>query len=68
MPNNEFTVNKPSLLFCRSGLEQEDMRTLYKYLVTSLFPSTIDLEVGVTLKFMDVLFDLVWGEPFKKIY
>ncbi|KAJ7362140.1 vacuolar fusion protein ccz1 [Desmophyllum pertusum] len=29
-----------------SGLEQEDMRTLYKYLVTSLFPSTIDLEVG----------------------
>ena len=29
----------------RSGLEQEDMRILYKYLVTSLFPSTIDLEV-----------------------
>ncbi|XP_027056704.1 vacuolar fusion protein CCZ1 homolog isoform X1 [Pocillopora damicornis] len=27
-----------------SGLEQEDMRILYKYLVTSLFPSTIDLE------------------------
>ena len=31
---------------CRSGLEQDDMRTLYKYLVTSLFPSTIDLEVS----------------------
>ncbi|XP_015763387.1 PREDICTED: vacuolar fusion protein CCZ1 homolog [Acropora digitifera] len=27
-----------------SGLEQEDMRTLYKYLVSSLFPSTINLE------------------------
>lgn len=31
--------------FCRSGLEQEDMRTLYKYLVSSLFPTTNDLEV-----------------------
>ncbi|KAM7430052.1 vacuolar fusion protein ccz1 [Porites harrisoni] len=27
-----------------SGLEQEDMRTLYKYLVSSLFPTTNDLE------------------------
>ncbi|KAK3738728.1 hypothetical protein QZH41_018103 [Actinostola sp. cb2023] len=29
-----------------SGLEQEDMRILFKYLVTSLFPSTIDAELG----------------------
>ncbi|XP_048575967.1 vacuolar fusion protein CCZ1 homolog isoform X2 [Nematostella vectensis] len=29
-----------------SGLEQEDMRILYKYLVTSLFPATIDSELA----------------------
>ncbi|KXJ08469.1 Vacuolar fusion protein CCZ1-like [Exaiptasia diaphana] len=27
-----------------SGLEQEDMRVMFKYLVTSLFPSTLDTE------------------------
>lgn len=32
-------------LFVRSGLEQEDMRIMFKYLVTSLFPSTVDSEV-----------------------
>ncbi|CAM9898124.1 unnamed protein product [Lampetra fluviatilis] len=29
-----------------SGLEQEDMRILYKYLTTSLFPSTVEAELA----------------------
>uniref|UniRef100_UPI00358DE924 vacuolar fusion protein CCZ1 homolog isoform X1 n=1 Tax=Myxine glutinosa TaxID=7769 RepID=UPI00358DE924 len=29
-----------------SGLEQDDMRTLFKYLTTSLFPSTIEAELA----------------------
>ena len=29
----------------RSGLEQDDMRIMYKYLVTSLFPTIFDSEV-----------------------
>lgn len=33
------------LLFCRSGLEQDDMRILYKYLTTSLFPRHTEPEV-----------------------
>ena len=33
------------LSLCRSGLEQEDMRVLYKYLTTSLLPVAND-EVG----------------------
>lgn len=32
-------------LFCRSGLEQDDMRILYKYLTTSLFPRHTEPEV-----------------------
>lgn len=30
---------------CRSGLEQDDMRILYKYLTTSLFPRHSEPEV-----------------------
>jgi hypothetical protein len=33
---------------CRSGLEQEDMRIIYKYLITSLFPSYQDQELQTT--------------------
>ena len=36
------------VLLLRSGLEQEDMRVLYKYLTTSLFPS-FKPEVKLTL-------------------
>ena len=32
-------------LFCRSGLEQDDMRVMYKYLTTSLFPSYLEQEI-----------------------
>lgn len=32
-------------LACRSGLEQDDMRILYKYLTTSLFPRHSEPEV-----------------------
>ena len=33
------------LWFSRSGLEQDDMRILYKYLTTSLFPRHSEPEV-----------------------
>ena len=29
----------------RSGLEQDDMRVMYRYLTTSLFPSTMEQEM-----------------------
>ncbi len=32
-------------VFCRSGLEQDDMQILYKYLTTSLFPRHTEPEV-----------------------
>ena len=47
----EFCRNMGLCVLLRSGLEQEDMRTLYKYLVSSLFPSTINLEVQ-NIKFL----------------
>lgn len=55
-----------NIWFYRSGLEQEDMRTLYKYLVTSLFPS-IDFEVGwrifpVCFTFYFSLLKASWGK------
>ena len=33
---------------CRSGLEQDDMRVVFHYLVTSLFPSTLEQELQST--------------------
>lgn len=36
-------------VFCRSGLEQDDMRILYKYLTTSLFPRHTEPEVRETM-------------------
>jgi len=33
------------LHFLRSGLEQEDMRIMYKYLTTSLFPTHLEQEL-----------------------
>ena len=47
----EFCCYMGLCVLLRSGLEQEDMRTLYKYLVSSLFPSTINLEVQ-SIKFL----------------
>ena len=33
-----------SSVCCRSGLEQDDMRVMYRYLITSLFPSNMEHE------------------------
>lgn len=35
-------------MMCRSGLDQEDMRIIYKYLITSLFPSYQEQELQST--------------------
>jgi len=39
-------MNAAIMAVCRSGLEQDDMRILYKYLTTSLFPRHSEPEVG----------------------
>lgn len=43
-----FLVDNQGFLFAgRSGLEQDDMRILYRYLTTSLFPRHSEPEVSV---------------------
>lgn len=43
-----FLLDDQDVLFAgRSGLEQDDMRILYRYLTTSLFPRHSEPEVSV---------------------